>query len=93
MAEASDVVRTRRIEVVDDEGQVRVVLGYLGEGDGPVYGMSLRDEHGHERLWVLHDRADAEVGLCHRGNIAAALTVSEWGQPFLYMGDDAESGG
>lgn len=38
---APDIVRARRIEIVDDRGVTRVVAGRLGEGDGAVYGIEV----------------------------------------------------
>lgn len=37
--ERTDIVRCRRIEIVDDRGVTRIVLGALGDGDGRVYGI------------------------------------------------------
>jgi hypothetical protein len=85
VAEVSDVVRARRIEVVDDEGRVRVVIGLLGQGDSPIFGLVVQDESGHGRGWVQHDGAAAEVGLDFGGNTVAALNVSDSGRPRLFM--------
>jgi hypothetical protein len=85
MAEVSDVVRTRRVEVVDDGGVVRIVLGVLGEGGGPIFGLMVQDENGRCRAWVLHDGAAAEVGLDFGGNTVGALGVSDTGAPYLFL--------
>jgi hypothetical protein len=85
VAEASDVVRTRRIEVVDEEGRVRVVLGLLGHGEVPIFGLRVRDENGRDRAWVQHDGAAAEVGLDFGGDTVASLSVSDDGTTGLYL--------
>jgi hypothetical protein len=48
------VVRADRVEVVDAEGRVRVVLGMLVDN---VFGMALLDALGRERAWLLVDDA------------------------------------
>lgn len=51
--EVLDVVRARRVEVVDDEDRVRLVLGEMGDG---VAGISVRSAEGRERASLLvHD--------------------------------------
>lgn len=85
MAESSEVVRTRRLEIVDGKGNVRVVAGFLGTGEGPIFGVAVRDGHGRDRVWVLHSQLGAEVGLDFDGDTVAALTVSDFGEPNLYL--------
>lgn len=87
MAEASDVVRTRRIEVVDDEGRVRVLIGLLGEGEGPVFGLVVEDAWGRTRVWAVHDGTAGEFGLDGEGRTVAALSVDDSGDPHLYLGE------
>ena len=87
MAEGSDVVRTRRIEVVDDEGRVRAVLGLLGQGDGETFGLVVRDGQGRDRAWVVAEAVTAEVGLDSGGETVAALTVDSLGGPDLFLAD------
>lgn len=87
MAEVSDVIRTRRLEVVDERGRVRVVLGFIGRGEGPIFGVAIQDESGRGRVWMLHDGAAAEVGLDHGGNVVAALSVADNGTPSLFLED------
>ena len=78
-------VRTQRIEVVDGDGRVRIVLGVLGQGDGDVFGIVVRDETGRDRAAMLHDGPAAEVALDFAGNTVAALTVAADGRAELVL--------
>lgn len=80
-------LRTRRVEVVDEAGRVRVVIGKLGPTpDGAVYGLAVLNEHGRHHIWVVSDGLWAEVGLDHEGNTVAAFSVSDTGEPNLFLG-------
>jgi hypothetical protein len=87
MAEASDVVRTKRVEVVDERGAVRVVIGLITAGEEEVVGIVVRDERGRDRAWLLHRGASAEVGLDHGGDTAAALAVADDGEARLFLAE------
>ncbi|HEX7167498.1 MAG TPA: hypothetical protein VF230_11015 [Acidimicrobiales bacterium] len=78
------MVRTRRIEVVDAEGRVRVVVGNVGVTDD-IFGLVVRNGYGRDRVWMLAQERVAEVGLDHGGNTVAALSVSDEGDPALYL--------
>lgn len=88
MAEATEVVRTRRIEVVDDRGRVRVMIGMVGLGEGPIFGLVVQDENGRDRAWVQHEGPAAEVGLDHEGDTVAALRVDDDGDGHLFLGGE-----
>jgi hypothetical protein len=64
----AEVVRTRRIEVVDGAGTPRVLIGRLGEGEGAVYGLA-----------VQAGRAGTGVHLTADGT-SAGLTMSREGE-------------
>jgi len=83
----SKTIRATRIEVVDKAGRVRLVLGCLGQGDGEVFGIVVRDEHGRDRAAMLHDGPAAEVALDFDGNTVAALTVAADGRAELVVAD------
>lgn len=78
-------IRATRIEVVDQAGRVRAVLGRLGESEHGVYGVAVCDENGRERAWLLHDGPAAEVGIDFDGNTVAALTVAADGRAELVL--------
>lgn len=82
-----DVVRTRRVEVVDEQGRVRAVVGRVGRAEGDVFGVTVIDSHGRQRVWVVAEDSWAEVGLDHEGDTAAALGVNDEGATELYLGD------
>lgn len=81
------VIQTRRVEVLDGAGNVRIVLGYIGQGTGDIFGVSVRDENGRDRAWLTSDGPASEVGLDHAGNTVAALSVDDAGFPRLFLED------
>jgi len=83
----TEPIKTRRVEIVDAKGRVRIVLGYLGEGDGEVFGIVVRDSKGRDRAAMLHDGPAAEVALDFAGNTVAALTVAADGRAELIVSD------
>lgn len=90
MAEASDVVRTRRLEVVDDEGRVRVLAGLIGQDEQTtIFGLVVRDRNGRDRAWV-YDYIDGavEIALDWGGDTVASLGVSDTGEPYLFLAEE-----
>ena len=65
---ATEVVRARRIELVDGGGIPRVLLGRLGEGEGAVYGVSVHAGHAGTGVHLTAD------------GTSAGLTVSRGGE-------------
>lgn len=87
MAEVTtDVIRTKRIEVVDDEGRVRAVLGWLWKGDDNMHGVGVYGDTGHMLGWVAAG-TEPEVGLAHGGNVVAVLQVGGEGGGELFLAD------
>lgn len=80
----SDVVRTKRLEIVDDEGKVRAALGTDEEGMG---GLTLFDEGGKKRAVLEAGEAQKHAeGLAlfdAQGNIRAMLGLSKDGHSNL----------
>lgn len=62
-----EVVRARRIEVVDEEGTARILLGRLGDGDGALFGVSVRAAVAGTGVDVTADDAAAGLGISRRG--------------------------
>ena len=88
MAKATGkTVRAQRIEVTDDKGRVRLVLGRLGDSGHGVYGLAVRDDRGRDRCWVVQDGAAAEIGLDHDGNMVIAMRVSDDGRADLHVAE------
>lgn len=79
MDEGSAVVRARRFELVDEDGDVRAVLGKLGQHQGQgIYGLSLRVD-GRERAWVVHGPLGPQLGFDQDGDVVAVMGVEEGG--------------
>lgn len=73
--ETSAVVRARRLEIVDDIGQVRAVLAadrVGGHGDVAV-GLELFGEGGEARAWLVDVGGIAQLALALRGDQVAVL--------------------
>lgn len=62
------VLRAERIELFDDEGTPRLVLGKLGEGDDDVYGISVHATEGTTGVYLTADGASAGLALSRRGD-------------------------
>lgn len=88
-----DVVRTRRLELVDHAGRVRAVVGALGDdGDDEVVGMELRDAHGRTRVSVLVASHGPVIVFDSEGNGVLSLGVTEGADavakgPFAFLSD------
>lgn len=65
----SDVVRTRRFELLDDRDRLRAVIE-TGDGDeGSIEtGLRILDARGSERLLVAHMAWGAVISLAHEGD-------------------------
>ncbi|HEX7167547.1 MAG TPA: hypothetical protein VF230_11260 [Acidimicrobiales bacterium] len=87
MDEVTEVVRARRVEVMDREGRVRVVIGDVSVNDEELFGVVVRNALGRDRAWMLAQEVVAEIGLDHAGDTIAALTVSDDGAGSLYVAD------
>lgn len=87
----------RRLEITDGRGVVRAVLGLLDDdatGAAPsVYGLSLRDADGVERVALSVDAHGPTLVFVRGGNIAVQLGVDEpelpgdYGGAFLTLAD------
>jgi hypothetical protein len=78
---AGDVARVRRVEVVDDEGRVRLILGELG-GLGPtlpVFGVAVVDAAGRHRSWLALDETGPALVFDQDGNGVVYLGVNDTG--------------
>lgn len=90
----------QRIELADELGVVRLVLGQLDDGEvgGPVsYGLSLRGADGAERLLMSVDDQGPTLVFVRGGNIAIQLGIDDPLLPgdhsgaFITMADDQGS--
>jgi hypothetical protein len=78
---AGGVARVRRVEVVDDEGRVRLILGELG-GLGPtlpVFGVAVVDAAGRHRSWLALDETGPALVFDQGGNGVIYLGVNDVG--------------
>ena len=74
-----DLVRAHRIELVDEAGGIRAVVGQLATPDParPVYGIALTEPSGRPRVWLsVHDTGPALV-FDLAGNNVISLGVND----------------
>jgi hypothetical protein len=73
-------VRAQRVEIVDADGRVRVVLGALeAPGGSPSFGMTLLAADGRARAWLALPPAGPELVLTLAGNVVVHVGVSDPG--------------
>ncbi|HVF74597.1 MAG TPA: hypothetical protein VM938_06070 [Acidimicrobiales bacterium] len=77
----SSVTRTRRLEVVDANGRVRLLVGQLDHPPAPsTVGLALLDETGHERAVLSLEPEGPQLELTSQGhNTAVLLGVADPG--------------
>jgi hypothetical protein len=91
MAEAiADVLRARRIEIVDGAGVVRATLGVVADQGIDVVVVGLCSPEGREHLTLACDEDNASLSLWERGNGAAALTSNRGGYAGLVLSEPDE---
>lgn len=76
----SEVVRTRRLEVLDDSDRVRIVIGEqpgLGTNGLPVFGVILRGPNGSIKADLLEDAGGAMLSFMSSGNEALVIGVDD----------------
>lgn len=73
--EVIDVVRTRRVEVVDEQGRVRATLG--SGVDPEAVGLRIYDRRGSERISVINLPYGAVISLSHEGNPVAHIECAD----------------
>src|SRR5437879_2886954 len=83
----ADVLRARRIEVVDEHGRVRAVLSVVRHTDFDSVSLGLFDPAGGERVSVQCDGQVAGVELWEQGNAVAALRSNRDGDAALTLAD------
>jgi len=87
MAErTSKIVRTERVEVVDSDGRVRVVIGTIDAGTGMV-GVTVLDSDGRERGFIVTDEGGAEAGVSALGNNLACIRATDDGDVTAFLAD------
>jgi hypothetical protein len=76
---AARVLQAERVEVVDGEGRVRLVLGDVGNPDRPgeVYGVAIVDTDGRRRAWLALDDSGAALVFDRTGNAVVELGVDD----------------
>lgn len=85
---APGVVRTTRVELVDQDGAVRAELGQLDspDPDAPVFGLALLDEAGRQRFWVSLDGSGPALVFDLAGNNVITLGVNDPTADALHVG-------
>lgn len=82
-----DVVRARRVEIVDDQNRVVITLGLLGEGHEDMFGLRVDEPYGRAWIDVVVDGFTSVVSLGSRGDVAAVISVDGSGEAHLYLND------
>ena len=77
----ADIVRARRFELVDDRGRVRAVLGNLVRYADDAFwpGLTLRNAHGRDRVWLMVHDLGPELCFDLGGNTVAEVGVLDPG--------------
>jgi hypothetical protein len=72
-------ISVERVEIVDDGGRVRLVLGDIGNPDHPgeVFGIALLDDAGRQRAWLALDDSGVALALDRNGNAVVELGVDD----------------
>ena len=85
---APGVVRANRVELVDQDGAVRAVLGQLDSPDpgAPVFGLALLDEAGRQRVWLSLDGSGPVLVFDLAGNNVITLGVNDPTADALHVG-------
>ena len=76
----SEVVRTRRVEVLDASDRVRIVIGQqpgLGAQDLPGFGITLTGPNGSVQADLVGDAAGAKLSFLSSGNAALELGADD----------------
>ncbi len=77
-AAATDVVRARRFELVDEAGQVRAVLGNLAHDPHTYWpSLTLRNAQGRDRVWLAVHDFGPQLAFDLGGNTVAVLEVQD----------------
>jgi hypothetical protein len=83
------VVRTTRLEVIDRNGRVRVVIGTLAnddyDEDDDTIGVSIRDARGRERLVLTTDDKTCAASVTGSGNNVAGIDADGRGSVSVYV--------
>lgn len=84
----TEVVRTLRLEIVDREERVRAVVGDLESPDDrhAVYGLSIIDTGGHERISVALPVEGPSLVFDLGGNIVAQVGVNDPRDDAVHVG-------
>jgi hypothetical protein len=88
-------LRARRLELVDDRGRTRAVLGEMDGLGGPdAIGLTLLDADGRPRAWFHLEASGPLLGFDRAGNDALTLGVVDGPDasvpgPFVAVSDEA----
>jgi hypothetical protein len=81
----ADVLRARRIELIDARGIVRATLSTTIEPDDESVTLTLLDDRGREHLSLTVDADAAAVELVEDGNALAVLSSTRGGHAALTL--------
>lgn len=83
----ADVVRARRIEIIDSDGVVRIVLGTVDRGDFDAAVLGLCAPDGREHLTLYCDELNRGFELWEGGNNVASLSSHRDGSAWFSVAD------
>lgn len=86
MADDTDTLRVRRVEVLDHRGRVRVVIGAL-DAEYAMFGICVRDTESAERAYMYTDFGGAEIGLAAGGQDIFEARVADDGFGWVIVAD------
>ncbi len=84
-----EAIRARRVELVDEHGVVRAVVGDLTDDDvgGPgTFGFGVLGTDGRMRVWLALDPSGPVLVFDQAGNVALQLGVSDPGTDLKHPG-------
>ncbi|HVE45325.1 MAG TPA: hypothetical protein VNA57_01070 [Acidimicrobiales bacterium] len=87
---AIECLRTRRVEVVDDHGSVRAVIGDLAGRDADVFGIAIYDASGSERANLALAEGGPLLSFSAHGDDALVIGVDDPGTTAMRPGPYVE---
>ena len=82
------VVRARRLEILDGAGRVRAIVGELDStgAPSPNFGLVLLDDRGQQRAWLSLGQQGPVLAFDESGNAAVEVGVNDAGSDALHVG-------
>jgi hypothetical protein len=88
-----EVVRARRVEVVDESGRPRILLGELGRSEGTVFGVSVLAAEPATGVHLTADRSSAGIAVSRLGDEVVGVRAHAGEGRLAAVMDLGEAGG